>query len=226
MVAYKETAEEQLLRMIEGPEGADRSSGSESIHPPEKLNLVHQVWGELKSRLRIWLFLFRSRSQGDPLLWNLRLARRILWVVLAVLGTYAVIDLVVIQPNFKRMRSSAVGSSEVRTVQAVVPVEVKSPLKSLGVYIDAILSRDPFTGGGNNISSVAKIKESKMEELINGYILVGIDRGLHPAALVENKVQQRTLIVGVGDEINGMKVKKITQEGVVLTYDGEETLLR
>ena len=45
-------------------------------------------------------------------------------------------------------------------------------------------------------------------------------------ALIEHAAQQKTYVVRVGDEINGMVVKKISSEGVLLTYEGKEILVQ
>ena len=104
MVAYKETAEEQLLRMIEGPRGAPAPSSGQAApaaarRPGMPLGPLKELWGDLKNRFRQALGSFKGKeSAGDPLLWNLQLAGRFLWLFLAVLGVYVVLDLVVMQP--------------------------------------------------------------------------------------------------------------------------------
>ncbi len=228
MVAYKETAEEQLLKMIEGPAGP---SGAGSL-PPQGPSAPSSGSGFPAKPLRDLARNFRDRlrqafspprgrlESGDPLLWTLRLTGRILWAVLVLLGLYVVADLVVFRPVYR-------WSAESSGTAAAPAVDMENPLKPLADYLGVILMRDPFTGAVPGVPQTSvKTSQHKLEELAKGLVLVGIDRGPHPAALVENTEQKKTVVLNVGDEIQGMKVKKITQEGVVLAYEGEEYVLR
>ncbi len=221
MAAYKETAEEQLLKMIEGPEGAKPPSTVEPA-PVPRFRPFREMFQEGKARLLRILLPGWGQSHGDPLLWNLRLASRILWVFLAGLGAYVIFALVLVQPRYRSHPGLPAGTASSGSVSA------RNPLRPLGDYLGALLQRDPFTG--RNLSpgqeSSSQGAHRHVEELTNGLKLVGIDRGPQPAALIENAGQKRTFIVNVGDEINGMKVKKITSEGVVLSYEGEEVVLQ
>lgn len=225
MVAYKETAEEQLLRMIEGPQpGSSSTPGEAPADPPPSRT---DKWAGVRGQLSDWLRRLspsRTRPRGrDPLIWNLQLASRVLWVILAALGAYVVVDLVLIQPSYQLPRS---GSGAASTPAG--PAAARAPLKPLADYIGVVVQRDPFTGLLPGVAQQAPppTTERRMEQMVASLKLVGIDRGPNPAALVENTEQNRTLIVNVGDDLNGMKVKKISAEGVLLTYEGEEYLLR
>ncbi len=225
MVAYKETAEEQLLRMIEGPQPGSPSTASPGSPEPPRAPRGSPLTG-FSQQVSGWLQRLspsRARPRGrDPLIWNLQLASRVLWVILAVLGAYVVVDLVLIQPTYQLNRSGGPGGS------ASGPVSARTPLKPLADYIGAVIQRDPFTGLLPGMAQQASppTTQRRLEEMAAGYVLVGIDRGPNPTALVENTEQKRTLIINVGDDIGGMKVKKITSEGVLLNYEGEEYLLR
>ena len=231
MVAYKETAEEQLLRMIEGPRGAPAPSSEQAApamarRPGMPLGPLKELWGDLKNRFRRALVSFRGKaSASDPLLWNLQLAGRFLWLLLAVLGVYVVLDLVVMQPAGRV--ADAISSARAGSEGAVPSVRVENPLKPLADYIGAVIARDPFTGAVPGVSSSpVKTSEHQLEEMAKGLVLVGIDRGPRPAALVEDTEKQKTFVVNTGDQVNGMKVKEINSEGVVLSYEGEEYVLR
>lgn len=235
MVASKETAEEQLLRLIEGPEGAappappsepsggaSAAQGGASRDPFRLLrsSVAGGAAGVRRLLLREW-----SRSQGDSFLWNLRLASRILWVVLALLGGYLLVQVLLLRPVF-RLASSGTKMAG----QAGPPADgspAAGPLRPLAEYVGAVIQRDPFTGSAAQMLQPAiKTTQRRLEEMAEGLAVVGIDRGANPAALIEDKGAGRTTVVGKGDSINGMKVKEITQEGVLLEYEGEEFLLR
>ncbi|MBI3011177.1 MAG: hypothetical protein HYY58_01615, partial [Candidatus Omnitrophica bacterium] len=211
MVAFKETAEEHLLRMIEGPRGAD---------PPGKPTPA-SVLSQLKDRAqglmaRLWGLVVparRGRYGTDTFLWNLRLASRLLWVVLAGLGTYVVLDLLVIQPKPRPGRILAIGNAT--TASEVSPANPADSLQPLADYLASVTQYNPFTGAaqGRQAAPVIKTTKRRLEELASGLMVVGIDRGPNPVALIEHSAQQRTYTVKVGDEINGMIVKEISSEG-------------
>ena len=230
MVPTPETAEEQLLKMIEGPEAAQGRNSTQMAPVPEKgaASGLPAVTAWFTARLREFFRPGRGEWEGDPFLSHLRLASRILWVVLAGLGAYVVVDLLVIQPAFRNAHLSPSRGKEPSTQQEGAAVAVKSPLRALDDYLEAFSKRNPFTGGGllGSSSLLGKTARQRMEELTKDLTLVGIDKGPKPAALVENAAQSRTVVVSEGDTISGMKVKKITSQGVVLSYEGEEFVLR
>ena len=230
MVAYKETAEEQLLRMIEGPHTPPPSSPepapSAIRRPGMPLGPLKELWGDLKNRIRQVVHALRGKeTANDPLLWNLQLAGRFLWLLLAVLGIYVVLDLVVMQPANRV--ASTINASRPGPSAAAPPMMAENPLKPLADYIGVVVARDPFTGAvPGTTSSPIKNSDRHLEEMAKGLVLVGIDRGPKPAALVEDTEKQKTFVVNAGDDVNGMRVKEINSEGVVLTYEGEEYVLR
>ena len=224
MVPYKETAEEQLLRMIEGPQGPARELTPQSPGPmrPQVMESLNRFGMEMWRRL----IRLKSDSPGaDPLLWNSRVLSRVLWVVLVLLGGYVVFDLLLVQSISRAAAASqhrmprTIGTSS----QPVNPV--KEPLRPASEYVERIGLRNPFTGSPSSQVS-AKTLEEKLQEKIKDLVIVGIDRGTNPAVLIEDKAQGRTMAVTPGDEIRGMKVKKVTSEGVVFSYEGQEIILQ
>ncbi len=229
MVPRKETAEEQLLRMIEGGMGAGDPSPIPVPQPSDPpgpavppSRSLRDLWEQLWNRIALTVLPSKNRLEsGDPLLMNLRIVRRVLWMLLAGLGVYMVVALARVSPDYKL--SGAVHSAGDPSSHLAVP---ENPLKPLAEYLGAIL-RDPFTGSMPGVSTEGvKTTKRRLEDITAGLTLVGIDRGPNPAALVESGEQHKTTVVNVGDEINGMRVKKINQDGVVLEYEGEEYVLR
>lgn len=232
MVTFKETAEEQLLRMIEGPQGPVKEPAASDPPPeakgvPPMLKRIREgcsfVVRWIQWRLASWLHGPRGR---DTVLSNLQLVSRSLWVLLAVLGAYVVVDLLLVQPQVQRYVPLQTNSQA--ATQSASLAAAREPLRPASNYMEVIGLRNPFTGAplGLGSSFSKEAKKQKLEEKIQDLVLVGIDRGPNPAALLESKAQSRTVVVSAGDEISGMKVKKITSEGVLLSYEGEEFLLR
>ena len=225
MVPAKETAEEQLLRMIEGPGGPKPSRGPLRGFSPKRFVEQLRERGETLWRLALPA---QQGERSDVLLWRLHLAERICWVILAGLGIYLIVDLALIkrQPPTILVRTMPEGASPTQRGASGL---AEDQLKPLAEYREAIMSRNPFGGhlakgaGGSTGDQGAK---GKLIELTKSLTVVGINRGRIPEALIEESTAQRTYFVKVGDQINGLTVKSIDQSGVTVGYEGEETLLQ
>lgn len=216
----KDTPAEQLLRMIEGPQpAAAPAKGGESVPLMRRADLWRGVIAAVRRRL------LPSRQEVDVFLWNLRLVQRVLWVVLAGLGLYVVLDFFLVKPPRRMAQVASVQMPE--NGASVESTEGTGALKPLSGYLGAIQERNPFTGVSDLlVQSPLKTAQRRLEELAQGLTVVGIDRGANPEAIIEDRVQQRTYFVKVGDELNGMHVKDISSQGVVVTYEGQELVLQ
>lgn len=217
----KETPAEQLLRMIEG---SPAPGGHTTPAATPSLQRLLEIVQDAVARLR--QLLLPSRREADTLLWNLRVAQRVLWVALAGLGAYVAFDLVFVRPASRLARAPAATGG-----QAAAPSpESGQAIKPLSDYLAGVQIRNPFTGiaGGTLLAErpVAKTTKQRLEELAQHLVVVGIDRGPRPEAIVEDTSQQRTYFVRIGDEINGLVIRDISANGVLVAYEGEETLLR
>ena len=220
MVPAKETAEEQLLRMIEGPGGSPPSRGPVRQVPFAKL--IDQVRSRLE---RLWRGAGPSHQDAtDALLVRLRIAERLFWVVLAALTLYLVLDLFVFQLRPPARRAHAVPAAGSSGASAP-PAE--SSLKSLDDYRETLATRNPFgLSLRSETTDTGPEPKSKLSELIKPLTVVGINRGRVPEALIEDSAEKRTYIVKVGDKVGLMVVKAIDANGITLSYDGEETILQ
>lgn len=227
MVATKETAEERLLRMIEGPEGRKTVQGS---GPPRRRPL--DLWGRLRG---VWAWprsvaasRGRPREKSDGFLWRLQLAGQVFWVLLTGLALYLVIDLWVLkmEPPSAHIQPLPVGPA---TGGPGTPGA--DPLQSLAAYQQAIVGRNPFQWAAGRPADdgqapVARTTEHRLNELAGSLVIVGVNRGANPEALIEDSKAGRTHFLKVGDQINGLTVKSIDDRGVTLTYEGEEILIK
>ncbi|MBI3321612.1 MAG: hypothetical protein HYZ91_05030 [Candidatus Omnitrophica bacterium] len=219
----KETPAEQLLRMIEGSRAPEPSAPGRPAALPRLR--VGQLWQEFTGRLLRGIL--PGDREADAFLWNLRLAYRIMWVALAGLGAYVVVDVLLIQPK-PRFTHATVLSTKEAAIPAVPAMASGDALGSLADYLAAMKQRNPFTGreGDTDAPAVKRTTKVALADLVANLVIVGIDRGASPMALIESSSEKRTYMVKVGDEINGMVVKKIGTEGVLLSYEGEELLLQ
>ena len=229
MVTAKETAEERLLRMIEGPtlrkaSGADGGRRGLVIGVGGWLRGLGDFVGRRASSRE------RRRTPSDLFLWRLQLATKIFWGLLTVLAGYLVVELWVLKTQPPVVLPSIPKEAGLPSDRS--GIETADRLKSLESYQQAIVGRNPFhlapsTGGeqaptpmGNRTSS------NRLGELAAALAVVGINRGAHPEALIEDTAAKRTYFVKVGDQVNGLTIKTIDSQGVTVTYEGEETLLK
>ena len=219
------SAEEQLLRMIEGTPGAGHEAGA----APGAGGAPGAWWQRLATRrwprLPRWTAPSRNREPGDVILRNLRRGTRILWSVLAILGAYVVFGVLLARPSYGPSIMTRLPAPSTADVPAVVPDDLGRPVTE---YLAAMLERNPFTGASGLARTVAPVRSAreKLKELSAGLVVVGIDRGEHPEALLEDAEHQKTYFVKVGDAINGLRVKEISARGVIVSYEHEELLIQ
>jgi len=220
MAPAKETAEEQLLRMIEGPAAPEPPQRPQrGFSPAELLQRVQRAVEDL----RRWI-LPSAREGADGLLWRLRLAQRAMWGVLICMALYLVIDLVLLRPTLPTMTREA---SPEHPAGAADAVAIEDRLKPLPEYRENVGGRNPF-GLMMQRALQGETDESahaKLLEITATLRVAGINRGRVPEALIEDETANRTHIVKVGDDLNGLTVKAIDARGVLVSYEGEETLL-
>jgi len=205
--------------MIEGPR--KRGAPFRFTPPPA---FQHATESGKALAVRAWRLVVPPQRQADVFLWNLRLASRLLWVLLAGLGAYVVMDLVLRPPQPRLTRELGPPSGGSDAARPSVPA-----LRPLSEYVTALTQRNPFTGSPAGVAEetvAAKTARRQLEELASDLTVVGIDRGPQPVALIEHKGQQRTFVVKVGDAVNGLRVTQIGPDGVRVSYEGEETFLQ
>jgi hypothetical protein len=216
----KATAAEQLLRMIEAPAGGPAPS---TPRPPGwPLPDFHDQWTEWSWRLR--RFFMPARLHGDTVLWNLQIASRALWAALALLGAYALVSLI-IAPAPPRQRP-ALPALVLPGEPATAAIPAQRPLSQ---YFASIQERNPFTGLAASVAVAVretKTAKQRLQEAAKDLVVVGINRGASPEALIEDAGQRRTVIVKPGDVLGEVKVRDINAQGVLLVYEGEELLIK
>ena len=228
MGTSKTTAEEQLLRMIEGPRGGQSPTPSASSAPVKDALRKLPEW---MTRWRRRLGAIRpGRQPGDAFLRKLRLAQRLLTAVLVGLGVYVVVNLLL--PPKPRLRQAAVLNTHApagpaaSATAASSAAEAGHALRALSEYVAAVQERNPFTGTSAREEGLSlKTTKHHLEEMATGLSVVGIDRGANPVALIEDTAQHKTYIVKAGDALNGMRVKEIRDGKVLVSYEGEELVL-
>ena len=223
MVPAKETAEEQLLRMIEG----STPPSSRGSSPPMFMARVKEPFQRLSDALsRLFVPSQRRLEQSDPLLWRLRLAQRVFWLILGGVGCYLVLDLSVLRRQPPKMSTRSSTPQQESSEGGQAPAD--ETLKPQADYRAALIGRNPFglTTSDSSSTSEPKHAKNRLTELVAGLTIVGINRGRVPEALIEDATAKRTFVVKVGDVVNELTVKSIDENGVIVSHEGEETTLQ
>lgn len=213
MAPLKDTAEEQLLKLIEGtpPGGVPRPS----------LKAAGDRWRAFLDRFR-FPKKFR-RPSADPFLKNLQVASRLVWVVLLLLVVYLVAD--ALSPQGLRKKAAGPSGGEITsTTSTQTSPKPEDSLKPLSVYIRSAGARNPFAlpAGSAPVTPTPRPASNRLQELSDGLVVVGIDRSDNPRALIEDSKNKRTYFVRAGEQMNGMTVSRISDSGVTLSYEGKE----
>ena len=220
MVRAKETAEEQLLRMIEGP------GGPTSSRPPLRHISPERLLEQFRSRVDgIWRWAIpQSSAAGDGILWRLHLAERVSWIVLGGLGLYLGASLLLItrRPPALVIRTAPPSMTE---PHGATSAAVEDRMKPVAEYQEVLVTRNPFGLSAHEAVKDQGVK-SRLDQLTGSLSVVGINRGRIPEALIEDATAQRTYVVKVGDQVNGLTVKAIDQQGVVVSYEHQDIRLQ
>ena len=220
--------------MIEGPAAPATSGGP---GPLRRFSFA-KLWAKVRTigtllRRRALSAQAQPADRSDLFLWRLQLVDRVFWAVLAGLACYLVIDLTLLQPKPPTMLAALDGASSGAAAPFSAdlrPVTVEDRLRPAHEYREALTNRNPFELAASAaaralVTQPAASKESPLQKLVSKLNVVGINRGRVPEALIEDTETRRTYFVTVGDRINDMKVKAIDDDGVVLTYQGEDVRL-
>ena len=155
----------------------------------------------------------------------------IFWVILTGLAVYLVSEGT--HFYFERSESKALQpamSAESPALAQMAIVRADEKVRALQAQLDPLRQQNPFTGITQQQVLVqeasAEPAKPQLSQLIEGLTLVGINRGAGPEAFIEDKAQNRTYFVKVGQSVRNLKVKSIGADNtVVLELDGEEITL-
>lgn len=170
---------------------------------------------EAPQQLTRWLT--PARQAADPFLARLQLADRLMWVVLGALALFLVGQLLVGQPPLPSLMSpEPLGG-------IAPPATVAAPARPVDQVQSAISGRNPFnlsaTRSPGDLKSTSA--QERLMQLVKPLVVVGVNRGATPEALIEDAEAKRTHFVKVGDTLNGLRVTAIDADGVEVEYDGE-----
>jgi len=219
------TPEKQLLKLIEEP----KSKGAGAIQAQAIKYHTLSLFS-----FSAWLGRFSFIKDGLKNLFTpgsahtdiVRIINVILVATILFLGFYFVSNLSISIINLKKM---PVLKFKTQEASRQLPASKESTLlKSNSYYLEKISQRNIFKIGARKTagSESASADTSKIMELTQNLKLVGIAWSDNPDAMIEDSKAQRTFFVKKGQMIGEIKVKDITRDKVVLTYDNEVWELR
>lgn len=113
-------------------------------------------------------------------------------------------------------------------------IEVPSLLKKLPYYLERSRSRDIFSPVTREKIEDSRLSEdelkakSKIEEASESLALVGIGVSAtgEPDAMIKDNELDKVYFLRRGDTVKGLKIEAIFKDSVVLSYQGEELILK
>jgi len=202
----KITPEEKLLKLIENPTVVDL--------PKRALKKI----GFSFSGIKKWLAAIKDigpKKKIEELL-TPGFVNRALMVISVVLTLYLVFDFFKESPNLNKVY--ALGS----TKQARQKKTELASILNFSDYIDQINQRDIFHFKSVKKEEPALQTKEMFLSLLSNIRLVGIIWGKFPQAMIEDKQENKTLLLNPGDEIGKIKIKQILRDRVILGYEDLE----
>lgn len=235
MVQQKPTPEEQLLKLIEGqgPAGNAGSPSGKSRSPRKPVDLLSGV-KKISGIFEYWRSnLQRKNSTSASIqleaVLDIKWLNRALIVMVMMTMAYLVMDLAFFKPGRKDF------FNHVSVSEPVFPgmPGIGAPTKDSSFYLDAIKRRNPFMPPGTGTPAPANPEDGVVStgnaniinEMLQGYKLVGISWGDEPLAMLEETATGRTYFLKKGQEFKGIKVQEVGKERVKLTFEGKEAEL-
>lgn len=94
------------------------------------------------------------------------------------------------------------------------------PFKPLTDYREITSGRNIFLPVEKAAKNGEMPNNAALKELIKDLSLAGIYQGQQSEVMIENKIAKKTYFLKQGDEINGIKIKDILKDRVILEYQG------
>lgn len=228
----KETAEQKLLKLIEATDAQQGPSGKSS-GPAQTIREAQKVIESVHSSgLENVLPVFQKISMlfkgpllilQNPAALSIKDINRMIVVVILGLTGYAVSDFI------KGVNSSSAGIQITISDKIAKLGEIVMPrAQDLSEYLQLVSQRNIFHPFEKKVveseMAQAKTPQQKITEKIAAYKIVGIswlDSPESATVMIEDTKTQITHFKKTGDKIDGIEVKTIYANSVVLSYEGE-----
>ncbi|MFZ5800582.1 MAG: type II secretion system protein N, partial [Candidatus Omnitrophota bacterium] len=155
----------------------------------------------------------RSRSFNR---FSFRTVNTILVLLVAILAVYLLAQFL----SWPR-RISLPTDSGATTSDADFRVAQMPAAKPYDYYAKQFAAKDIFGAASGGDSSVTLPVGQSAAQIAKDLKLVGVVMDAQPQAAIENKAENKTYFLEVGDMINGMKIDSISENRVILNYSGQ-----
>jgi hypothetical protein len=213
--------EKDLLKLIEKP----MSNGSLRAATARYQGRSFFAADALRGRIAFFLNTLRSVGLGwfHP---DIRMVNLLLVLVMVVLGGGLFMT---ITKSMEMLKKGVPPSSVAELSRGEQAVAVPSVLKDAEYYVGKATMRDLFNMviKADAAGTVAQGPTQKMIDATEALKLVGISWSQNPDVMIEDTKTQRTMFLKEGQALeNGMKLKKVFKDHVVLQLNAEEMELR
>ena len=230
----KETAEQKLLRLIEqGADGAGAPQQCESPEVSQVLNAVRHVGGSaafppvfVDSCAAVKQFLFNFLSIRDG--FSIREVNKLLVVVVMVAAVFFISSITGGMREAGRIVSFDHSESVPFSVKTLLPV-----ISKLEKYVSAVSFRNifhPFEKKAVVSEEAGTVQApAQIVEKTKNLKLVGIswlDTPESASAMIEGTDSGITYFLRSGEKVNGLTVKMIYADSVVLELNGQQMELK
>jgi type II secretory pathway component PulC len=200
----KQTPEEKLLRLIENP-GKD----IKDVLPRRRGFRFNLAWIR---NIRL------PKGKLQPyLLFNLKTINKGLVVVSVLITLYLIIDFIKERPDLNQIYAS-----EVLGHRRDIKTSARAELMNLADYLSQIERRDIFHLVPLKKEETIPTAKETLVSLSGNLKLVGIIWGKSPQAMIEDKQENKTMLLNQGDEIGKLKIRQILRDRVILGYEDQE----
>lgn len=216
--------EKRLLQIIEGKEGNKPAPGAldkgkEILSP-----------GTFKARLSFFVEKFRKgKGKKKGVLLELKTVNLLL--KLLIVASIAGLTLSVKVEYDILTKQKLIVTAEFEADVQAAPIEIASLLKTQSYYLEKAQVRDLFSFGDTGAKKVVVFDKAdegptELENMTQNLRLVGISWSDKPDAIIEDEKLDKTYFVQKGQKIEGIRVKDILKDRVILRYKGDEVELR
>jgi type II secretory pathway component PulC len=210
----KLTPEEKLLKLIENPNQDDK--GLKIKRRLRKFSFNFLSLKQLKLKIKR---LQTVKEKFKPYLANLKFVNRSIACLAILLIVFLIFDFIWGRPNMNNVYLFAKETQGM--AQAIKPAPIENVV-NLSDYQSLIAKRDVFrfTPLKKEVP-VVQAKDILMAEVAQ-LKLVGIIWSKNPQAMIEDKRENKTVLVNQGDMMGKIKIKQILRDKVVVGYENEE----
>lgn len=216
----KSTPEEKLLRLIENPAQAKgvKQSAGKSLVKKNKFNFF-ALFSPVKLITGIKQ-LFKVKDKLKPYIFNFKFINRCFTGLAVLIALYLVFDFIKGRPTLNKIYDSTAAVFDTGISRLKAGLGIKAA--EISDYLAQIERRDIFHL--MPLKKEEKPPETKQifSALLADLKLVGIIWSAKPQVMIEDKKENKTLLLNQGDFIGKIKLKQILRDKVIVTYEDQE----